>query len=53
MAAVPKKRATVFLYPVENERFINLIQRKHMITCTYLKTRKKSLSDEKKLKHFH
>ena len=29
MAAVPKKRATVFLYPVENERFSNLLQRKH------------------------
>ena len=44
--------AAIFLCPVENERFINLIQRKHMITCTYLKTRKKSLSDEKKPETF-
>ena len=36
---------------LESERFSNL-QRKHMETYTYLKTRKKSLPDEKTLKHY-
>ena len=31
MAAVRKKRATIFLYPVENERFSNLLQREHNV----------------------
>ena len=37
--------------PSESEMFSNL-QRKHMKTYTYLKTRKKSLPDEKKLNHY-
>ena len=42
-----KNWQSFFLYPVENESFSNLIQRKHMITCTYLKTRQNSPLDER------